>query len=283
MTGRGLAGTGWGGPQAAWLPDGVRLHLHQGPIDLILWADAGGRQVAYECAVRAFHDVLEKLVEELPALRSPAPVTVSGPVAQAMAAAVAPYAALFVTPMAAVAGAVADHVLAAMVKGAPGLRKAWVNNGGDIAIHLTGGQAFDAAMPGGRLTIRATDPSRGVATSGWRGRSQSLGIADAVTILAPTAAMADAAATLIANAVDLPGHPAVTRRPAVEIKADSDLGHRLVTTAVAPLTPPDRGRALAAGLAVAEDFRVRGLIHAAHLALQGDRAATAAKPEMIHA
>ena len=48
---------------------------------------------------------------------------------------------------------------------------------------------------------------RGIATSGWRGRSFSLGIADAVTVLAATAAEADAAATMIANAVDLPGHP----------------------------------------------------------------------------
>ena len=53
---------------------------------------------------------------------------------------------------------------------------------------------------------------RGVATSGWRGRSFSLGIADAVTVLARTGAAADAAATIIANAVDLPGHPAVDAR-----------------------------------------------------------------------
>ena len=53
---------------------------------------------------------------------------------------------------------------------------------------------------------------RGIATSGWRGRSFSLGIADAVTVLAATAAEADAAATVIANAVDLPGHPAIDTR-----------------------------------------------------------------------
>ena len=67
---------------------------------------------------------------------------------------------------------------------------------------------------------------RGVATSGWRGRSFSLGIADAVTVLAATAAAADAAATIIANAVDLPGHPAIARRPASELEDDSDLGDR---------------------------------------------------------
>ncbi len=65
---------------------------------------------------------------------------------------------------------------------------------------------------------------RGIATSGWRGRSFSLGIADAVTVLADSAAMADAAATIIANAVDLPGHPAVERKPARDLAPDNDLG-----------------------------------------------------------
>ena len=96
------------------------------------------------------------------------------------------------------------------------LDKAYVNNGGDIALHLAPG-AVDAtpAIAGtghglaDRVIIRADDPVRGIATSGWRGRSFSLGIADAVTVLARTAAEADAAATMIANAVDLPGHPAI--------------------------------------------------------------------------
>ena len=76
---------------------------------------------------------------------------------------------------------------------------------------------------------------RGVATSGWRGRSFSLGIADAVTVFAGTAAVADAAATLIANAVDLPGHPAFARAPARRCDPQSDLGERLVTVDVGPL------------------------------------------------
>jgi hypothetical protein len=73
---------------------------------------------------------------------------------------------------------------------------------------------------GDRLTIRSEDGVRGVATSGWRGRSFSLGIADAVTVLARSGAEADAAATLIANAVNLPGDippsgafPHATSRP----------------------------------------------------------------------
>ena len=138
--------------------------------------------------------------------------------------------------MAAVAGSVADEIMAAICADAD-LDKAYVNNGGDIAIHLAPGSEMRAAIAGtghafaDRLAIRAADPVRGIATSGWRGRSFSLGIADAVTVLAKDAAAADAAATLIANAVDLPGHSAIIRQPANELSPDSDLGERLVTTA----------------------------------------------------
>jgi ApbE superfamily uncharacterized protein (UPF0280 family) len=264
----------------ARLPDG-RLHLQHGPIDLILIADGPARAEAEVRAVARFAGLLEGLVEELPALRSPDALPVRGPVARLMTAAVAPFRPAFITPMAAVAGAVADTVLAAMA--GPGLTRASVNNGGDIALYLTPGTAFDiaiAARPGwpDRISIRATDPVRGIATSGWRGRSQSLGIAEAVTVLARTAALADAAATMVANAVDLPGHPAIHRRPAIEIKAESDLGHRLVTTDVGPLTPAEVALALDRGQAAADAFRARGLIEGAALFLQSEARLVGALP-----
>ena len=289
------------GPQAAMLPDGERLHLNHGPIDLILWCDPPARAMAYACAAERFRTVLDELVAELPFLRSPAPVAVAGPVARRMAAAAEPFALspaltrpspagggsgrgqrppAFITPMAAVAGAVADEIAAVMTAGT-GARKVWVNNGGDIALYLMAGETMTALMAGGRVTLRAADPIRGIATSGWRGRSQSLGIADAVTVLAATGAMADAAATMLANAVDLPGHPAVTRRPATAVKADSDLGHRPVTVAVAPLPSGQRARALDRGLAAAEACRAAGLIHAAFLLLQGETRATASAPSLM--
>jgi ApbE superfamily uncharacterized protein (UPF0280 family) len=113
-----------------------------------------------------------------------------------MQRATAPYAVeTFITPMAAVAGSVAERVLNAMASAAT-LERAFVNNGGDIAIHLAPGQSFDVAMmtlAGSRLgnvRIHSTDPLRGVATSGWPGRSYSLGIADSVTILAASGSLA---------------------------------------------------------------------------------------------
>lgn len=267
---------------AARLPDGRRLHLQHGPIDLIVEADAGHREAAYARASARFATVLDELVAELPVLRLPAGTGVlRGPVARRMEAACLSHLPVFVTPMAAVAGAVADEILAAMA-GVPGLEKAWVNDGGDIALHLTGAERFTAAMAGGRVEISAADPWRGVATSGWRGRSHSLGIADAVTVIAGTAAAADVAATLIANAVDLPGHPGIARRPACELAPDSDLGARPVTVGVGRLSPGEVAEALVRGLAVAEEMRAGGLIGAAFLALDDQTCATALK-ELNHA
>ena len=180
----------------------------------------------------------------------------------------------FITPMAAVAGAVADEMLAAMLEGRT-LAKAYVNDGGDIALHVGEGETLRLAIAGtghgfdDRFAVTHDSPVRGVATSGWRGRSFSLGIADAVTVLARDAPSADAAATLIANAVDLPGHPAITRAPASRLQPDSDLGERLVTTGVGSLSADDVAVALSGGLDIARDFLAKGLIEGAALFLAG--------------
>jgi uncharacterized protein len=268
-------------PQQGRLRDG-RLHLHDGPIDLIIEAfgETSAVEEAYAAAWGRFATILDELCAELPQLRADPRVARApqGAVARRMAAAVAPFRARrFLTPMAAVAGAVAEEVLETMATGRR-LARAYVNNGGDIALHLAPRETFSIGMidrpdrPSlvGRATIQAADRVRGVATSGWRGRSFSLGIADAVTVLAASAALADAAATLIANAVDIPGHPAIRRTPACDLDPQSDLGERRVTVAVGPLTPGETEQALASGVAEAEIWRDRGLIEAAALRL-GER------------
>ena len=260
--------------QAALLPGG-RLHLNHGPIDLIVGVSGPARDAAYARASRRFATVLTELVCELPALRQP-PSQGShfdGAIARRMAAAVAPFAE-FITPMAAVAGAVADEMIA-VIRQDPNVAKAYVNNGGDVAFHLAAGQTLAAAIPHtGEATITASDDIRGVATSGWRGRSHSLGIADSVTVLARSAAAADAAATLIANAVDLPGNPNIRRRPANALAPDSDLGHRQVTIDVPALDPSDKRIALDRGCTAAQGFAACGLIVAAVLLLQGETRTT---------
>ena len=270
-------------PQIALLPDGKRLHLQDGPIDLIVAAQGSERDVraAYEAAARRFTGLLDELCDELAELRQaadPKSRTLKGVIARRMYAAVAPFAAdCFITPMAAVAGSVAEEILGAML-GAAALDRAYVNNGGDIALHLADGEQFTVGLidrPDSQSLMRtmiidAGDPVRGIATSGRHGRSFSLGIADAVTVLARTASQADAAATIIANAVDLPGHPAVVRVPANELQPDSDLGGRSVTREVGALSESEIEQALAAGADCARHLLAEGLIEGAALRLKGE-------------
>ena len=255
------------------MPDGNRLHLQHGPIDLIVEAFGDGRMNAYERAARRFESVLEELVQELPDIRRPAhPETrFFGSVANRMQQAVQDFCPAFITPMAAVAGSVADEILFHLCNG-EAIDKAYANNGGDVAFHIAPGQRIEAgiaAFVGGRITMTADDPYRGIATSGWRGRSHSLGIADSVSVVAHNAATADAAATMIANAVDLPGSPRIERKPACELSPDSDLGERPVTVGVEILSEDEVRRALERGLVEARSLLDRGLIGGASLQLQG--------------
>jgi len=269
------------GPRRARLSDGRRWHFHHGPIDLVLEAFGESRetQVAYEQAWDRFRDLLGNLVEEIQILRTALGdrlPEVRGTTAGRMVTATWPHRGVFVTPMAAVAGAVADEVLEAMVAGRR-LERAYVNNGGDIAIYLAPDQKLDtgivtsaiAPYVDGAVTITSDMPVRGVATSGRSGRSFSLGVADAVTVLAGDAAAADVAATLIGNAIDV-DHPGVRRVPAVDLDPDSDLGDLLVTVGVGALDEASVAVALDRGVRRAEEMRRSGLIEAALLSLSGE-------------
>ena len=267
------------GATASWL-DGGRLFLQHGPINLIVRAggSAPAVEAAYRALIRVFPDWLGALVEELPRLRSPESPRLplpAGPIARRMVAAVRACPDDFVTPMAAVAGSVADEA-AAVLAAQPGIEHAYVNNGGDIALHLGPGARLSVGMvpslreavPRARIEIGSDSVVRGVATSGWQGRSHSLGIADAVTVLARSAATADAAATLIANAVDV-DHPGIHREPARALDEDSDLGDLPVTVAVPALDAEAIDAALDAGVTAARALSDQGVVNGAALTLQG--------------
>src|SRR4029077_20662993 len=140
--------------QVSLLPDGRRLQLHDGPIDLVIEAFGATHEVnaAYQAAVARFVGVLDELCSELSVLRRPARnggPQPSGVIAKRMAEAVAPYCErTFITPMAAVAGAVAEEILGSM-KSAAKLSRAYVNNGGDIALHLRAPGRFFICVVGG--------------------------------------------------------------------------------------------------------------------------------------
>ena len=263
-----------------FLEDGRRLHLHHGPIDLVIEAFGRRSEInrAYGQARTRFETVLEELVTELTELRKP----VSPPrwqprssVAVRMMEAVWPHREAYITPMAAVAGAVADEILQALI-GSCDLEKAYVNNSGDIAVMVSPGEALRLGVVGlpertmidGTAIISAGLRVGGIATSGWRGRSLSLGIADSVTVLACNAAAADGAATLIANAVNA-DHPAIERVPARDLDEDSDLGNLLVTTAVGRLEGNVVSEALDLGEIAARTLVAKGLIRGVLMILQG--------------
>ena len=265
---------------AVWrfLEDGRRLHLHHGPIDLVIEAFGKRSEVnqAYRQARTRFETVLEELTDELTDLRKPVIPPrwkPHGPVAVRMMEAVWPYRDSYVTPMAAVAGAVADEILQALTENCD-LEKAYVNNSGDIAVWVSPGQSLRLGVVGlpDRARIDGTAMISagvgGIATSGWRGRSLSLGIADAVTVLASNAAAADGAATLIANAVNI-DHPVVERVRARDLDVDSDLGNRLVTTSVGRLEAEEVSKALDLGEDVARKFVAAGQILGVLMILQG--------------
>ena len=304
-----------------------RWHFQHGPIDLIIEADGDASAVAsaHASAWSRFTTILDELVAELPWLRMPLPAASRvasrfrqkssdravdggltggidpsidhairatlrprGVVARRMWDACLPHRARFVTPMAAVAGAVADELIEPYRRS--GIRRAWINNGGDIALHLEPGAVCRVglfadlarfrpshAMHGidmdAHFEVTHTMPVRGIATSGWRGRSFSLGIADSVTVLACDAATADAAATMIANAVNVED-ARIVRRPASTLKDDSDLGERLVTVDVPKLDTASVRRALSSGLAHAEALQADGVIVSCMLVCQGVMAVT---------
>ena len=281
-----------------------RWHFQHGPIDLVIGADGDAEAVAaaHSAAWQRFETVLTELVAELPLLRRPirGPCPLQGVIARRMWWACHPFHSVYITPMAAVAGAVAQELIASYAR--DGVRRAWINNGGDIALHLADGACVsvgvvsdisehspfglryrspgaprpfdtsgrteaDASDTDASFAVDATMAVRGIATSGWRGRSFSLGIADSVTVLAKTAAMADAAATVIANAVDI-DDPRIERRPAAELKDDSDLGDLPVTVDVPALPPDTVHAALERGRRRALDLQRDGLIHSALLVCQ---------------
>jgi len=302
---------------AQWLHNGRRLHLQHGPIDLIVDVSAASSVVerrAYEIATERFQTVLTELVAELPQLRArtnTAYCRFKGSIANRMwrAASGCEQVATDVkaparpgatvccgfqqgatTPMIAVAGSVADEVLSAITNDAMTagqLHKVSVNNGGDIALYLDQSERYhvgvvanpEDARINASIELRVADGIGGIATSGWRGRSSSLGIADSVTVLAANAAMADAAATLIANAVnvdtcdgvtiDSDGSGLIERQPASKDDPDSDLGESLVTTNVARLPQMLIDSALDRGCAHAVRLQQNKIIVGACLFLQG--------------
>jgi hypothetical protein len=183
------------------------------------------------------------------------------------------------TPMAAVAGAIADAVADFLAE--RGMTKVIINNGGDIAIRLRDTEPvrvgirpeIDRQEGTHILSLDGEESAWGVATSGLGGRSLSRGVASAVTVIARKAALADAAATAIANASFI-RDPCVVQRPAREIDPETDIPELPVTIRVGPLNRAKKARALSGAMEKANRLIQGGLVHGAMITVQGETAMT---------
>lgn len=111
-----------------------------------------------------------------------------------------------VGPMAAVAGAIAEYVGRGLAAGSPA--GVMVENGGDIYLSSTRDVLVGLFAGKSNLSMRlglnvsASDTPLGICTSsGTVGHSLSMGRADAATVVAESAALADAAATALGNRI----------------------------------------------------------------------------------
>lgn len=251
----------------AWLPDGKRLHLKDGSIDLIVQAFGrpGDIARAYDAAIartRLFHDEIQSGAES--------------PILPPIEAALRPIRAEYRFPlMAASAGVVADEVLRAM-REAGRLDRAFANNRHVTAFHLAARQNFSGAMidrPGAgvydpRWTTRGQDSVRALAVSPMAGGLR-LGLAELVKVVAISATAAQIAAMMIAAATDLPRHPALVHAPARALDPASELGDWPVLAQAGPVEPGDIAQAMAAGEAMVQKLHAAGLISGARMQLPG--------------
>jgi len=189
------------------------------------------------------------------------------------------------TPMAAVAGAIADAVADELHQRS--LTKIIVNNGGDIAVRLGTTESIHAAIRprvdhahiSHSILIEGSMNIGGICTSGLGGRSFTRGIASAVTVLAKRASLADAAATAIANATYIKS-PSIKRSPALSIDPSSDLKDLDITISLAPLSEDEVGLALTQAASYAEMLASMDKIFGAVITVW-DRTAWTSKIENI--
>jgi uncharacterized protein len=178
------------------------------------------------------------------------------------------------TPMAAVAGTIADGVAEFLL--ARGMTKVVVENGGDISVRLQGDESVTVGIRpevGDReishvIALGPECPSWGIATSGLAGRSLTRGVASAVSVVAKTASLADAAATAVANA-SFVEDAQVVRRPAEEIDPYTDIAGLSVTVKAGPLSQAAKRLAVDRALKRAQELISRQIIHGAFVAVQG--------------
>jgi ApbE superfamily uncharacterized protein (UPF0280 family) len=177
--------------------------------DLYIRAKTNLKQKAHRLVLK-YRDTLEQYIERHPSfLTSLEPVAIGDDAPHLVTEMAEAAKKAGVGPMASVAGAIAEFVGSQLLAFSPEII---VENGGDIYLksfgeRLIGIYAGKSPLTGKiGLEINGQDTPMGICTSsGTVGHSLSYGKADAVIVLSPSAALADAAATAIANMIIQPG------------------------------------------------------------------------------
>ena len=255
------------------------MFIEVGPASIVVTGRKGGESCAFDksevegCLVR----VLAEIGDWLPVLRQKGcRITRTlnmSPVARSMVEAVMAIDGSTMTPMAAVAGAVADTVKERLLR--EDIDFLSVNNGGDISLFSRGGRTMrigigdigSGAPVQYVLKIDGIEQC-GVATSGFGGRSFTLGLADTATVIAATGAIADAAATMICNETNVETDRVIRKRGA-EMDPCSDIGEEWVTVEIGALDDALVGEALDRGIACARQLKERSAILDAVITLRG--------------
>ncbi|HIJ37042.1 MAG TPA: hypothetical protein HPP59_07215 [Deltaproteobacteria bacterium] len=218
------------------------------------------RTARFQDLLRAVHESVPRDLEE--------------PVAAKMISSVISMGEPDLTPMAAVAGTIADSVADFLFDA--GMTRVIVNNGGDIAIRLKEGASVAVGIRDDLrkesfshvLSLDSIEPSWGIATSGLGGRSLTRGIASAACIIARDASVADAAATVVGNAACVEDESLI-RRDAVEMDPYTDLGRMKVTESIGELSEEKKQEAIRRGMKRARELMERKMIFGAFLSVQG--------------
>ena len=268
------------------------MFIEVGPASIVITGQKGGKPYRFDENEAKDHLalVLAEVGDSLPVLRQKGyrirKTSSMSPVAQKMVEAVKVIDQVTLTPMAAVAGAVADAMKEWLKE--KGLEFVSVNNGGDISLFNRSGREVNIAL--GDIETGKPTPYTlvikgmldcGVATSGFGGRSFTLGLADMVTVIAGTGAIADAAATLICNATNVESDQ-VLRRKAGEIDPCSDIPDEWVTVEIGALDESLIRESLARGLALARELKENNSIRDGIIVMKGDMVTTLGSDENIY-
>jgi hypothetical protein len=260
------------------------MFLEIGPASLVIIGEKDGKPNVFdkEKLVEKVNSILGEIREYLPVLKQKAYKIINTKhmpdVPRKMVEAVKAIDEASLTPMAAVAGSVADAIKDFLKNECPDLVS--INNGGDISIFNRKGRGLKIDI--GDIHTGESSPymlnieqliDYGLATSGFGGRSFTLGLADSVTVIAATGAVADAAATFICNYTNTESDK-VIRQKASEIDPLTDIPDDNVTIRINQLNKNDILQALVNGLNIAANIKKQKHIYDAVIKLHGHMVTT---------